>query len=337
MVRTLRDEYGVDVPQDLRPEAFNAKGGPPSIPALASVVPPSPAVVPGDEPIALDPAADVPLDNHSVRDLRRLSAGRCGRRGPRRTHRVHEALVDPGALRTRGIARPRERVRSRRGDHGLGTVDLSDRLARASHASSRVHPRNAFLSSDVRPIATPTVRTSLSHPLHIAELPCGPSAGVLGVTFCPGKQGASVFGAAWQRDLALDLDAIQDWGARFVVTLVETHELKTLGVPDLGEQIRQRGMLWLYLPIIDLQPPGPDFFATWAEAAGLLRHTLSAGGRVLVHCRGGLGRAGTVAACMLTEMGDAPEEAIARVRSARPGAIETDAQEQFVRRFRPPL
>jgi len=62
-------------------------------------------------------------------------------------------------------------------------------------------------------------RTSLSHPLQIATLPI--ETGAIGVTFCPGKQGDSVFGAPWARDLGLDLDVIQSWGASAVVTLVE--------------------------------------------------------------------------------------------------------------------
>jgi ADP-ribosyl-[dinitrogen reductase] hydrolase len=52
---------------------------------------------------------------------------------------------------------------------------------------------------------------------------------------------------------------------------------------------------------------------------------------VLVHCKGGLGRAGTVAALMLLELGMTPSDAIRMVRQARKGAIETPGQEQYVR------
>ena len=48
------------------------------------------------------------------------------------------------------------------------------------------------------------------------------------------------------------------------------------------------------------------------------------------HCKGGLGRAGMVAARLLVESGYTPEDAIERVRAARPGAIETQAQERYV-------
>ena len=176
-------------------------------------------------------------------------------------------------------------------------------------------------------------RTSLSHPLLIATLPVG--LGAVGVTFCPGKQGDSVFGAPWARDVGLDLDVIQAWGAAAVVTLVEGHELISLGVPDLGERILERGLQWHHLPIADLNVPGPGFEAGWPAVAVQFRRLVAEGGRVLVHCRGGLGRAGTVAACLLVELGVAPRDAVRRVRAARPNAIETAAQERYVLGYRP--
>jgi ADP-ribosyl-[dinitrogen reductase] hydrolase len=45
---------------------------------------------------------------------------------------------------------------------------------------------------------------------------------------------------------------------------------------------------------------------------------------------GGLGRAGTIASRLLVELGWSPEEAIREVRRVRPGALETDEQEDFV-------
>ena len=52
---------------------------------------------------------------------------------------------------------------------------------------------------------------------------------------------------------------------------------------------------------------------------------------MLVHCRGGLGRAGTVAARLLVEFGEGPDEAMRRVREARSRyAIETKSQEAHV-------
>ncbi|NYT26421.1 ADP-ribosylglycohydrolase family protein, partial [Alcaligenaceae bacterium] len=52
----------------------------------------------------------------------------------------------------------------------------------------------------------------------------------------------------------------------------------------------------------------------------------------LLHCRAGLGRAGTLAAHLLVELGTPPAEAVELVRRARTGAIQTSAQEAHVHR-----
>jgi protein-tyrosine phosphatase len=57
------------------------------------------------------------------------------------------------------------------------------------------------------------------------------------------------------------------------------------------------------------------------------------GDNVLVHCRGGLGRSGTIAALLLIEFGLPNGLAVAQVRIARPGAIDIAEQEEYVRRY----
>lgn len=154
--------------------------------------------------------------------------------------------------------------------------------------------------------------------------------GLVGLTLCPGKHQSWGLTGAWARDLLLDLDAVADWNAAVVVTLVEPDELERLKVPTLGEAVRSRHMEWLHLPIRDRGVPGDDFEAAWVDAGERLRNRLRAGFNVLVHCMGGLGRAGTIASRLLVELGWSPEEAIRAVRKVRPGALETDEQEDFV-------
>ena len=173
-----------------------------------------------------------------------------------------------------------------------------------------------------------TIRTSETDPLKIAEVTAG--GGVIGMTLCPGKCGDSVFGAGWARDLATDIAAIRAWGASAVVTLIEEHEFEMLGVQALPEAVRAAGLEWHHLAVEDVHAPSPEFETRWVYAGARLRERLRSGERVLVHCRGGLGRAGSVAARLLVEFGASPVDAIAQVRAARPGAIETRAQEQWV-------
>ncbi|MCF7994982.1 MAG: ADP-ribosylglycohydrolase family protein [Chromatiaceae bacterium] len=171
--------------------------------------------------------------------------------------------------------------------------------------------------------------TSQTHPLRIdaVDTPCG---GSVGMTICPGKQQKGSISGDWYRDLDTDLRVIVDWGAAAVVTLMEPNELAGVGVVHMGEAVEALGMDWYHLPIRDVQPPGQRFENRWVLAGLRLRRLLRRGHKVLIHCRGGLGRSGTVAARLLVELGVASQEAIAAVRSVRPGTIETRAQAQHV-------
>ena len=69
-----------------------------------------------------------------------------------------------------------------------------------------------------------SVRTSLSHPLQIDELPIDGIDGILGLTLCPGKTDPYGLTASWRRDLTADMDVIAEWGASTVVSLIEKHQ-----------------------------------------------------------------------------------------------------------------
>ena len=178
-------------------------------------------------------------------------------------------------------------------------------------------------------------RTSQTHPLQIAVVDALPGRGRIGITFCPGKKQPDALTGAWDRDLGLDVQAIADWGAAAVLTLIEPHEFEDLKVRGLGEAVHAQHMDWLHAPIRDVSTPDSRFEAVWAEIGEGLRDRLRAGFSILVHCKGGLGRAGMITARLLVELGVPVEEAVHRVRAARPGAIETTAQEAFVRSCRP--
>ena len=173
-------------------------------------------------------------------------------------------------------------------------------------------------------------RTSISHPLQIGEVRPAPGMGLLGLTLCPGKTQSWGLTGAWARDLGTDLDAVAAWNAAVVVTLIEQDELKRLDVLELGREVADRHMQWLHLPIRDRGVPDAAFEAAWVNAGESLRARLRDGFNVLVHCMGGLGRAGTIASRLLVELEWTPSDAIREVRLVRPGAIETDDQEDFV-------
>ena len=174
--------------------------------------------------------------------------------------------------------------------------------------------------------------TSETSPLRIRAVTPGNGQGRIGITLCPGKTDPRAMCGPTERDLDTDLDVVREWGATAVVSLIEEEEIEYLQVGGLGEAVRDRHMEWWQLPIPDGMPPQPDFEEKWKKAGEAIRDRLRLGFDVLVHCKGGLGRAGTVAACLLVELGARPEDAIRRVRMARPGAIENWHQEAYVER-----
>jgi ADP-ribosyl-[dinitrogen reductase] hydrolase len=174
-------------------------------------------------------------------------------------------------------------------------------------------------------------RTSISDPLQIGEVRVRSGYGSIGITFCPGKKDRHAATGAWDRDLDTDIKAIAAWNAAAVISLIEDHEFKLLQVERLGEVVTAHRMEWLHLPIVDVSTPCAKFEDAWRTSGEVVRKRLRDGLNVVVHCRGGLGRAGMVAARLLVELGVPAKEAILRVRRARPGAIETPEQKQHVR------
>ncbi len=161
-----------------------------------------------------------------------------------------------------------------------------------------------------------------------------PGGGEIGMSHCPGRNHVAGGGRVWARDLAADLSAIGEWGAATLVSLIEDREFAGLGVAGLGGAAQGAGLAWCHLPITDMQPPGARFEEAWRRHGGHINGVLAQGGRLVLHCAGGLGRTGTVAARLLIDGGVPAAAAIGRVRTARPGAIETASQEAYLLGYR---
>ncbi len=174
--------------------------------------------------------------------------------------------------------------------------------------------------------------TSDRNPLQIDAVPVPGTPGLIGMTLCPGKKDPYAVFGTWDRDLAADLQAIGDWGASAVVSLMQEHEFKLLGLADFEAHVAPR-FRWHWLPIPDGGIPDEAFDQQWAGAGPELRERLVAGERLLVHCRAGLGRTGLIASRLLVEFGMTPLQALNAVRRARPGTVETMLQEHYVLRL----
>jgi protein-tyrosine phosphatase len=181
---------------------------------------------------------------------------------------------------------------------------------------------------------TPT-RTSTCSPLRIDAVEINELGGTIGMTICPGKQGDSQYGTAWNRDLAMDLEVICSWGATILVTAMESDEMQHLGVGQLGTAATHSHLQWIHLPVTDGAVPDGRFDLVWTKSAPNMLQALNQGRRVVIHCRGGLGRTGVIACLLLIELGKNPQDALEIVRRSRPGTVETTEQEEFVLNYRP--
>jgi len=181
-------------------------------------------------------------------------------------------------------------------------------------------------------------KTSQTHPIRVAEMLISDNVKI-GLSFCPGKTQPHAMSGPWKRNLATDLEVIHSLNYDVVLSLIEDFEFQELRVEDLhSEVVRDSGMDWLWSPIVDQSTPTHANYTVLMDAL----QRVEAGDSIFIHCKGGLGRAGAIAAWMLTHFGRSAHEAIAEVRSVRHGAIENGDQEDWVtmnagQRFTPTL
>ncbi len=152
------------------------------------------------------------------------------------------------------------------------------------------------------------------------------------MTLCPGKMQVGAMSGHWKRDLAADLDVVKSFGAVALVTLMEESELTAVGLSKAAMEAAttSRSIGWHHVPIRDGGVPDAAFEDCWSRVEPSMLRQLRSGDNTVIHCLGGLGRTGLVAARLLVQLGVGPPESIALVRAARPGTIENQSQERYV-------
>lgn len=180
------------------------------------------------------------------------------------------------------------------------------------------------------------LRTSITSPLQIGTIPV--SKGKIGLTLCPGKKQATSLTGGWNRDLETDLEAIKEWGkyntSITIITLLEPIEFHKLSVVNLPDSIRNEGLSHIHLPIPDKGVMSKDVLnEKWPDISELIRILLAQGSAILIHCNGGFGRTGTIAAMILVDHGMTSAEAIDACRAVRENAVENWLQREFVMKY----
>ena len=97
--------------------------------------------------------------------------------------------------------------------------------------------------------------------------------------------------------------------------------------PDL---LARHGISFLHLPVRNLYPPTQEQLDRGTQ--WVLEH-LGEGGKVLAHCKDGIGRSVTLTACVLMARGHDLESAVSLIRSVRWGVALRRGQHEALREF----
>ncbi len=129
----------------------------------------------------------------------------------------------------------------------------------------------------------------------------------------------NIGGCAMPRS-ANDIQWLKDKGISAILTLVE----RSLPTDWLNDFIS------LHIPVQDFCPPTIEQLNLCVD---FLKDCIKANKKPVVHCMMGYGRTGTILAAYLISEGMTANDAIAKVRRRRSGAIETYEQEDILFAF----
>jgi ADP-ribosyl-[dinitrogen reductase] hydrolase len=174
-------------------------------------------------------------------------------------------------------------------------------------------------SSDIR-------LTSITRPYNLTNMfVVDSSGGKVSTGMAPGK-----IDERSNRDLELDLEVIKQNGIQIIVCLLEWQELHKLHISEYPKVVQENGYIFYHFPIKDCDIPKETELIALIK---ILRNHLMNGYQILIHCREGLGRAGTICACCLVSLGYHYQSAISMIRQSRPKAIQNFGQEKCVENY----
>ena len=148
----------------------------------------------------------------------------------------------------------------------------------------------------------------MKHPFDILPL----SSGQLIFTPCPGTKDASLHDSLAQLKAA---------GAAALITLMPAQELTQNNADNIGTICTEQGLAWFQLPIEDDCAPEHAFEQAFSTNKAAILALLHNGQTVAIHCKGGSGRTGLMAAILMTELGYSKTDATAQVQRLRPKAL----------------
>lgn len=157
------------------------------------------------------------------------------------------------------------------------------------------------------------------HPFY--PLACPNQQGSLLLTPCPGTS---------ESDLVSSLQDLKAAGAIALITLMTRPEMSKNQVERLETQCLAAGLAWFHLPMDDEGAPTEEFAAAWQQVRADIHKRLDNDETIAIHCKGGSGRTGLVAAQILMERGAQMQEAVDQVKALRPNAFSHAVQVDYI-------
>jgi ADP-ribosyl-[dinitrogen reductase] hydrolase len=177
------------------------------------------------------------------------------------------------------------------------------------------------------------VRNSTTHPLYVSWVELEGDEGALGLTLCPGKYQPIASTGSWGRQLDVDVQALVDMGVSRLISLITKEDMQVLRVTDLPGEVAHQGLAWDHLPLPDTTAPTQSWMEQATPVLNDIIASIPEGAKVVVHCMGGLSRAGTFASLYLWMRGMDMRDAIKTVREIRGPHAMNSRQVAFLMRM----
>ncbi len=158
----------------------------------------------------------------------------------------------------------------------------------------------------------------MKHPYDTLELVNGAK---LIFTPCPGTRDATLEDA---------VKTLADAGAKTLVTAMPMAELATYQVEMLPEVCSANGIKWIHLPVEDDKSPEQAFAEQLHQHRAELVELINNNATIAIHCKGGSGRTGLIAAVLLLESGQSWQQVKNEIQSLRPRALTLDEHLNFL-------
>ncbi len=164
----------------------------------------------------------------------------------------------------------------------------------------------------------------MTHPTWELMLGDTTEQGTLVLMPCPGTKD---FG------LQESIEQLKQQGVTTVVTALDQQEMSNHGVSNLPNLVEAKGLNWLHAPIEDDQVPDELFIKKWGHLSSVIHTALDKGEKVALHCMGGSGCTGLLAAHILLEKQWPIDDIITKVQALRPGAFTKPVQIDYVNKL----